>query len=184
MLRTPTHSRLHTFQGYVLTFHTFNLACVLTNCLALQGYILDRQVVKEFDSQFEQALPEPAAEEHHSIQPRDWVHMKVFKRKNALKARWTTPHQVLLVTNTAVKGKYKPFIDSRFSLKKAFRKSKRERKEICNWEECHWRFKTYGAVLLIRTCINVITCTITDRKGIIGISWRAECLVGREQGKQ
>jgi len=65
------------------------------------------KVVKEFYSQVKQALPEPAAEEHHGIQPGDWVYIKVFKRKNALKARWTGPHQVLLVTNTAVRCKGK-----------------------------------------------------------------------------
>ena len=77
-----------------------------------------KKVVKEFDSQVEQALPELAAEEHHSIQPCDWVYMKVFKRKNALKARWTAPHQVLLVTNTVIKCKGKIHA----SLQKAFRK--------------------------------------------------------------
>ena len=43
---------------------------------------------------------------------------------------------------------------------------------------------TYGAVLLISTCIIVIIWTITDSEGIMEMPWRAECLVVREQGKQ
>ena len=34
------------------------------------------------------------------------------------------------------------------------------------------------------TCIIVTVWMITGSEGIMGMPWRAECLVGREQGKQ
>ena len=39
----------------------------------------------------------------HDIQPGDWVCIREFRRKNALKPRWSKPQHVLLTTNTAVK---------------------------------------------------------------------------------
>ena len=86
-------------------------------CIALT------KVVKEFHSQVKQVLPEPTVEKHYSIQPGDWVHIKVFKRKNALKARWTGTHQVLLVTHTAVKCEGKQSWIHASHCKRAYRMS-------------------------------------------------------------
>ena len=66
------------------------------------------KVIKEFHSQVKQALLEWATEEHNDIQLGDWVYIKVFEWKNALRARWTGPQQVLWVTQTAVKCEGKP----------------------------------------------------------------------------
>ena len=95
-------------------------------------------------------------EEQHRIQPGDWVYIKVFKRKNALKARWTGPHQLLLVTNTAVKCKGKPIMDSRISLQKSIQEVVKRIEETRKWEERYRGFMTYVAVLLMSMCIIVI----------------------------
>ena len=42
------------------------------------------KVVKEFDSQVKQALPEPSAEEHHGIQPGDWVYHQGVQAKECI----------------------------------------------------------------------------------------------------
>nr|XP_014352636.1 PREDICTED: uncharacterized protein LOC106706345 [Latimeria chalumnae] len=70
---------------------------VLTYCKALV------KCIRTFHSQVQAALPKEPDEPCHSIHPGDWVHVKVFQRKNSLEPRWKGPYQVLLTTHTAVK---------------------------------------------------------------------------------
>lgn len=75
---------------------------LLNFCTALTSVVqsIQRQV---------QAVQTPAQDQQcHDIQPGDWVCVKEFRRKNALKPRWSGPLQVLLTTTTAVKCEGRP----------------------------------------------------------------------------
>ncbi|XP_053902493.1 cytosolic phospholipase A2 gamma-like isoform X2 [Malaclemys terrapin pileata] len=59
--------------------------------------------VKSFYTQVKEALPKDPVQPCHSLEPGDWVYIKVHQRKTALAPCWKGPFQVLLTTNTAVK---------------------------------------------------------------------------------
>ena len=70
---------------------------MLTYCCKLSSQLSDiRTQVKE-------ALPTPAAEPLHRLEPGDFVLIKDFRRKHWRSNRWQGPFQVLLTTHTAVK---------------------------------------------------------------------------------
>ena len=69
-------------------------------------------------------------------------------------------------------------MDSHISLQKSIQEVVKRIKGTRKWEECCWGFMTYVAVLLISMCIIMILQMITDSEGIMGMPWRAECLVG------
>ncbi|KAL6467788.1 hypothetical protein MHYP_G00234650 [Metynnis hypsauchen] len=48
-------------------------------------------------------LPQPADQPFHDHKPGDWVLIRDFRRRRWNQPKWTGPHQVLLVTHTAVK---------------------------------------------------------------------------------
>ncbi|KAM9138980.1 uncharacterized protein ACDP82_008604 [Pangshura tecta] len=50
-----------------------------------------------------EALPRDPVQPCHSLEPGDWVYIKIHQRKTALAPCWKGPFQVLLTTNTAVK---------------------------------------------------------------------------------
>uniref|UniRef100_A0A3B1JAJ5 ribonuclease H n=1 Tax=Astyanax mexicanus TaxID=7994 RepID=A0A3B1JAJ5_ASTMX len=53
--------------------------------------------------QVKAALPQPAGEPLHDLEPGKWVVVKDFRRNRWNKPRWTGPVQILLTTQTAVK---------------------------------------------------------------------------------
>ena len=70
---------------------------MLSYCANLSSTLADiRKQVKA-------ALPVPAQQRLHDLQPGDYVLVKCFKRKNWQSKRWQGPFQVLLTTKTAVK---------------------------------------------------------------------------------
>ncbi|KAI4874702.1 hypothetical protein NFI96_014082, partial [Prochilodus magdalenae] len=53
--------------------------------------------------QVKAVLPQQADQPFHDHKPGDWVLIRDLRRRRWNQPRWTGPHQVLLVTHTAVK---------------------------------------------------------------------------------
>ncbi|XP_069092639.1 homeobox protein unc-42-like [Pleurodeles waltl] len=75
----------------------------ITDAMVLDYYKNLADVVRSFSHQVEAANVPPPQDQFHSLQAGDWVVIKKHMRKTCLEPRWKGPHQVVLVTTTAVK---------------------------------------------------------------------------------
>ncbi|CAM4682569.1 unnamed protein product [Lepidochelys kempii] len=79
-----------------LTIHLMD-DTMLNYCQALM------KCVRSFYTQVKEVLPKDPEQPCHSLEPGDWVYIKIHQRKTTLTPCWKGPYQVLLTTNTAVK---------------------------------------------------------------------------------
>ncbi|XP_061459221.1 uncharacterized protein LOC133373457 [Rhineura floridana] len=77
----------------------------LFQCLASRGHKVSCTKLQFCLPQVKEALPEPFTEPDHSIQPGDYVVVKVFRRKTCLEPRWQGPYLVMLTAHSAIKLK-------------------------------------------------------------------------------